>query len=221
MRTNLIFIILFGLSLYGCSSDLEYQNSESLIGYMINSKDDVDNHISEINNEVRKIDSSYLTFKSSSFNSDLKKMRNTSINTINVVRGYDKRVVLKKYLLTFGFPYDSRLETNVHYYTELCQYVKYIDVPKGYSVIIPGGNSSILRLLPTLNMGYIPNSQLQGYALQTVSSTQNKFALVTNVEEIIKNNKTNKKLSPIFYIPQDLQPSKFEFKYQIVSLSWD
>lgn len=87
MRTNLIFIILFGLSLYGCSSDLEYQNSESLIGYMINSKDDVDNHISEINNEVRKIDSSYLTFKSSSFNSDLKKMRNTSINTINVVRG--------------------------------------------------------------------------------------------------------------------------------------
>lgn len=224
------FLGLLLFSFLSCSNENEIDEinlNGEIQTIKIFSENDLKNNIEQINTDLKKQDPQSFIFENS--HSDLfSSETNNSLKSTNqtyVVSGYDKRNILKKYNLTFGFPYDSRITVGVTYYTEFCEYIKYIEVTKGYSVVIPPANPPLLKSsLISLNMGYIPDTFITGYAVKyisTIGSTE-KYALVTQVEEIIRNTKNNQTLSPPVYSPYDVvNPSTFQFKYQLQDLSWN
>lgn len=231
---NKKLILFLGLlfSFLSCSHEPEIEEvnlNGEVQSIKIFSENDLRTHIEQIHADLKKQNPQNFIFENphselfvSSTNNSLK-----STNQTYIVSGYDKRSILKKYNLTFGFPYDSRIIAGVPYYTEFCEYIKYIEVPKGYSIVIPSSNPPLLTrgLLPTtLNMGYIPDTFITGYTIRYISTigSKEKYALVTQVEEIIRNTANNQTLSPFVFNPYDVvNPSTFQFKYQLQDLSWN
>ncbi|MDR2002663.1 MAG: hypothetical protein LBQ74_06500 [Prevotella sp.] len=145
-------------------------------------------------------------------------------------QGYDLKNILNKFSLTFGFP-RAGLMQGVAYYTELCEYIKYVEIPKGYSIAIPSPKPPIMiksantKSIYDSNMGYIPNTSSFniGYTIKYISTYGNKdkYAFITHVEEISKNLQNNQKLNPIVYNPDDVtNPTAFKFAYQVGNYSW-
>lgn len=225
-----LFSTLLLFSFLSCSNEVEIeeQNDNSEIQTIkISTESDWIKNIEQINAELKKKNPQNFVFEnthSDLFSSNLNNSLKSSAQ-IYTVSGYDKRNILKKYNLTFGFPFDSRITMGVPYYTEFCEYIKYIEVAKGYSVVIPPANPPLLKSsLISLNMGYVPDTFIIGYAVKYISTTgyTEKYALITQVEEISKNTKSNQTLSPPVYNPYDvLNPSTFQFKYQLQDLSWN
>lgn len=225
-----IGIGLFLLCFFACSNEewaTERASVDEFETIEIFSEEDMINNLKCINSEMKNLNKESYTemgLDLGEVESDtLLRLRNA--NEIHTVSGYDKRKILKKYNLSIGFPFDIRVLQGVPYYTELCEYIKYIDVPVGYSVLLPPINTPMFRgLLSPLNMGYIPDSFTVGFSVRYVSRAGNKerYALFTQVEEIIKNTKNNQRLSPPVYNPSDVvNPSTFQFRYQLSNSVWD
>lgn len=233
------FLFIFSILLFSCSNndtdilnDARDNNSE-LKSIYTNSADEYYKHIKQSLQLI--FDENPKSFEFVNSNSELfivneNDNRIKSSSQTLYAFGFDKKAVLDKYKLTFGFPYHPRLLQGVPYYTELCQYTKYVEIPKGYSIAIPPPNQPNFMSVKTKsiynpNMGYIPDNFFgqTGYSIIYISSSgdKDKYAFITNVEIISKNLKNKKVLNPVVYCPEGVtNPETFEFAYQIVNSEW-
>lgn len=236
---KIIFIILFTVFLDSCSSDNldiftgDTNSNPEIESIYIASENDSKKHIEQIYQSILKKNPDFFNFENSNSDLFIKSEENKVTKNSNqtyIVQGYDKKQVLKKYSLSYSFPRQG-LTQGVPYYTELCEYVKYVEIPKGYSIAIPSPKPPIMIMsVPKSsynpNMGYIPDTFnfREGYLCKYISTSgsKDKYAFITHVEEITKNLQNNRALNPIVYNPNGVtNPSTFEFTYQIVNLSWD
>lgn len=234
MKFFLFFISIIFLSCTNNSSILnseEYIDSESIASRTIGSENVRNAHIEEFYLIALAKDSNAYNIDSSNSQLFVDHSLTRSSSQTLYAYGFDKKVILNKYKLTFGFPC-SGLTQGVPYYAELQQYMKYVEIPKGYSIAIPAANPPLLlksvgerNMLYGLNMGYVPGSSnfQTGYSVKYISTSGNKdkYAFITDVEVISKNLKTNKNLNPIVYNPECItNPGNFEYAYQIVNIPW-
>lgn len=141
------------------------------------------------------------------------------------VSGYDKKTIIRDKNAKYRFPYgylDKRMDTGTTYIGQYCRYRKLIEIPKGYTLILPP--PEIMSKYP--NMGSIPpppnNTQI-GYGSEFYRTIDNKdqYYLITDVVEISYDLTGRLMFNPPVYIPYNFKESKsMVFKYQYDNIEW-
>lgn len=223
------YFLLFTISLFlvSCSSDeliSEDQNVTKDDIIVINSSKDFERYIEKLTEQLEEnyfIEDEFIISNSHS-------LENTSITTKALsqsitVNGYDGRKVLQESRYRFGEWLYPSLNASHVYLGQLCEYTKYIEIPKGKTLVIPSlGGSFVKSSLEgsPYNIGYNssnnPDLAEQGYVSRYISTSNNKdkYALYTYTVDIVKDLSTKKNLSKVEYMPMGINPKTFVFRYQ-------
>lgn len=153
-----------------------------------------------------------------------KGMLRSSSGTITVT-GYTTRIPVtgKNYKVYFPQGYlDKRVRKDVIYLAEYFRYRKLIEIPKGYTLVLPPK-----EVMSTIkNVGMIPpppSNQQIGYHAEYYKTVKDKdqYYLVTDIVELVYNIEGREMFKPAVYIPYNVtQPSTLTFKYQYLDLEW-
>lgn len=155
---------------------------------------------------------------------DSEKMTKSSSGTITVT-GYTSKTAIKdknyKVMFTTGY-HDKNVNRSTVYLAEYFRYRKLIEIPKGYTPILPP--PSIMLNMP--NMGMIPpppSEQQQGYQYEFYKTVNGKdqYYLVTDVVEVLYDIQGRQMWSTPLYMPYNVtNPSTMTFKYQYDDIDW-
>lgn len=145
---------------------------------------------------------------------------------LQTVTGYTFRNPLtsKNYKTIFkdGYPDPRVTNRSTVYIAEYIRYRHLIEIPKGYSLVLPPANV----MAATKNMGAPANATKNqiGYNAEYIGEKngRDQYYLVTDVVEVVYDLQGRQCFSPPVYIPYNVtNPKTMVFKYQYEEYSWD
>lgn len=152
-----------------------------------------------------------------------------------IIKGYVKKRLLDKYYVRFYFSYAGLTNPSEIYLEERYEYVNYVSIDKGYSLILPNFTNKWYYIpypeiptVPSWHMGAVNISALGhtssfvGFSakLVEVASNYEKYELTTIICVIVKSQTTNKNVTPTLYAPYGINPDKLEFRVKSIKADW-
>lgn len=215
MKNNILLSISVILLFFSCHQPQESIDGENDFSYDIKAFNNENERFYYVQDIIKKHGFTTKQTSENMYQAKAVNIRAIDTRSVKIAYGYDERKVLERGVSVYGYSNHPNVEETIPMKYEICEYIKYIEIPSGYAMAIPPP-------VDFQNLGYSNTYEPSFFAYTPIyissNSGKDKYALLTYTWEFLRYAKTNKPLNQILYRPEGryekINPETFTFKYQ-------